>query len=469
MKNDCCAIILAAGKGTRMKSEKPKVLAEILFKPMVGYVVEAVRKAGVEDLCAVTGFMSQQVEEYLDTLGNICYAHQTEQKGTGHAVMMARSFLEEHKGGNVLVICGDTPFMTANTIRHALEQHKSEGNAVTVVTAQVENPSGYGRIVRNAAGISRIVEQKDATVAQLQIQEINSGTYWFNVDALLQMLDQLTNANAQQEYYLTDTVDLALKQGWYVGGYTACTPDIILGANSRKDLNQLSEKMRQKVLDRLFDEGVEIPCTDGILVSPDAKVGPDTVLLPGTILKENVVIGKHCVIGPNSLIQNSTLGDRVTFNASQCYNSVIHSDVGIGPFCHIRPNSEIRSFVHIGDFVEVKNSVVGEGTGISHLTYVGDSDVGQNVNFGCGCVTVNYDGIHKNRCTIGNGAFIGCNTNLVAPVTVGDNAYIGAGSTITDEVPEESLGIARARQVNIEGFAAKKLAGRKLKYHPEEK
>ena len=461
--SNTCAIILAAGKGTRMKSQKPKVLAEILFKPMLGYVVDACRGADVEDICVVTGFRSEMVEEYLNSIGTFSIAKQTEQRGTGHAVMMAKEFLEKNRGKDVLVLCGDTPYLNAETISSAYEQHKKENNDITLITAMLDDPQSYGRIIRSGDKITKIVEKKDASPEEAAIKEINAGTYWFSVDNLLSVLDGLTTDNAQGEYYLTDTIALTLSQGGTVGGYIAPDSDIILGANSRKDLYELNEKMRMSVIQKHFENGVEFISTDGVYIAPDAVIGADTAVYPGTIIKENVIIGEDCKIGPNTLIQKSTIGDRVKLNSVQCYQSKVHDDADIGPFVHIRPNSEIHHHVHIGDFVEVKNSTIGAGTGISHLTYVGDSDVGKNVNFGCGVVTVNYDGVNKHRCTIKDGAFIGCNTNLVAPVTIGENAYTGAGSTITKDVPSQALGIARARQENKEGFSEKKLAGRKLK------
>lgn len=461
--SNTCAIILAAGKGTRMKSQKPKVLAEILFKPMLGYVVDACRGADVEDICVVTGFRSEMVEEYLNSIGTFSIAKQTEQRGTGHAVMMAKEFLEKNRGKDVLVLYGDTPYLNAETISSAYEQHKKENNDITLITAMLDDPQSYGRIIRSGDKITKIVEKKDASPEEAAIKEINAGTYWFSVDNLLSVLDGLTTDNAQGEYYLTDTIALTLSQGGTVGGYIAPDSDIILGANSRKDLYELNEKMRMSVIQKHFENGVEFISTDGVYIAPDAVIGADTAVYPGTIIKENVIIGEDCKIGPNTLIQKSTIGDRVKLNSVQCYQSKVHDDADIGPFVHIRPNSEIHHHVHIGDFVEVKNSTIGAGTGISHLTYVGDSDVGKNVNFGCGVVTVNYDGVNKHRCTIKDGAFIGCNTNLVAPVTIGENAYTGAGSTITKDVPSQALGIARARQENKEGFSEKKLAGRKLK------
>ncbi len=462
--NNTCAIILAGGKGTRMKSKKPKVLSEILFKPMLGYVIEACNKANVNDICVVTGFKYELVEEYLSSVGDFSIARQLEQKGTGHAVMMAKDFLLKNKGKDVLVLCGDAPLITHECIENSYKSHIENKNAITVVTACLEDAGNYGRICRNDDDtIKKIVERKDCTEEEVLIKEINSGVYWFNVDNLLDCLDKLTTNNSQGEYYLTDTLEITINSNKKVSAFVCEDTDIILGANSRKDLFELNEKMRLKVIDKHFENGVEFISLDGVYISPDAKIGCDTVIYPNTIIKENVVIGEDCKIGPSTLIQDSVIDDRVSLNQVQCYKSKVHHDTDIGPFVHIRPNSEIDHHVHIGDFVEVKNSFVGAGTGISHLTYVGDSDVGKNVNFGCGVVTVNYDGVNKHRCTIKDGAFIGCNTNLIAPVTIGENGYTGAGSTITDDVPDEALGIARAKQQIKKDFSTKKLAGRRKK------
>ena len=377
--------------------------------------------------------------------------------------MMTQEFLEQNKETDVLILYGDTPCLSPEVIEEVYLQHKQQQNDVTIVTAMLEDPTGYGRIVRDGNVITKIVEQRDATEQERSIKEINSGVYWFKTSHLIEMLSKLQPNNVQGEYYLTDTIGLTIDHQKRVGAFCAENSDIILGANSRKDLYALNEKMRMNIIHHHMEQGVCFASTDGVMISPDAKIGADTTILPGTILKDHVVIGEDCVIGPNTLIQKSEIGDRVKLNSVQCYQSKIHSDADIGPFVHIRPNSEIKSFVHIGDFVEVKNSTIGEGTGISHLTYVGDSDVGKNVNFGCGVVTVNYDGVHKHRCQIDDEAFIGCNTNLVAPVHIGKSAYTAAGSTITKDVPDYALAIARSRQEEKFGFASKKLAGRKKK------
>lgn len=447
------AIILAAGKGTRMKSSSPKVLCEVLFKPMINWVTEACYDASINNICVVTGYGGDEVKKALDD--NIETCVQEKQLGTGHAVMMAKDFLQKNIDGDVIVLCGDAPFMDPTTIDNAYDLHKRQKNAITVITARLDDPTGYGRIVRSRNGIERIVEQKDASTSELLINEVNSGAYWFNVRYLLDVLFEIDNGNAQGEYYLPDTVALSLKKGNKVGGYISDNPDVILGANSRRQLLDLNGLARDHVFDNLMADGVEFVSLDGVIIEKGVKIERETKILPGTIIRGNTEIGNKCVIGPNTLISDSKIGNNVTLNSVQCYSSVVEDGANIGPFVHIRPNSHIMSNVHIGDFVEVKNSVIGEATHISHLTYVGDSDVGKRVNFGCGVVTVNYNGKNKNRCTIGDDAFIGCNTNLVAPVTVGDCGYTAAGSTITEDVPADSLAIARARQINKDGYNKK--------------
>lgn len=453
------ALILAAGKGTRMKSDQPKVLCQVLFKPMLQWVIEACRGAGIESICAVTGYGAEQVEAHLKSAGiAIETALQAEQLGTGHAVICARAFLERHLGGDVVILGGDAPFIDPATIEHAYTQHKREKNAITVITSCPDDPSGYGRIVRGGSGVERIVEQKDATPEERAIREINSGAYWFSVDNLLEVLGELKNANAQGEYYLPDTIAITLDKGRKVGAYVSENADVVLGANSRLQLLQLNQIANRRVLERLMDEGVEFVSLDGILIAPDSKVGRGTLILPGTILRDGAEIGEDCVIGPNSLVSGTKIGNGTRFNSSQCYASEIGAGVSIGPFCHVRPNSKIEDHVHIGDFVEIKNSVIGDSTHVAHLTYIGDSDVGERVNFGGGVAVANYNGKTKARCVVGDDVFIGCHNVLVSPVKLGDRAYTAAGSIITDEVPADALAIARSRQVNKEDYN-KKLRG----------
>ncbi len=448
-------VILAGGHGNRMKAEIPKPMLQVLNVPMLGWVIRACEKADLSRICVVTGYKSQYVDIYLNDRYRT--ALQKEQLGTGHAVMQAEKFMREFDDGNTLVLCGDAPFMDSETIQNALKQHEQSGSDVTVITADLDAPKGYGRILRTADGISGIVEEKDATDEQRAIHEVNSGAYWFRTSALLELLGGLSQSNAQGEYYLTDTVGLAIASGMKASAYRTENTDVILGANTRKDLLHLNEVARQRVLDKHMENGVNFVCTDGIIIGSEVEIAAETTILPGTILKGNTKIGRKCTIGPNCLIENSTIGDHVKLNYVQAYESVIEDAVKAGPFVHIRPNTHLKNGVKIGDFVEVKNSTVGEQTAIAHLTYVGDSDVGKKVNFGCGTVTVNYDGMTKSRCVIGDNCFIGCNTNLIAPVELGKGAYTAAGSTVTKDVPDYALVVERADTKVKEGYSLKKL------------
>ena len=450
-----CAVILAGGEGKRMKSQKPKVLCDVLFKPMIDWVIDAAKDAGISDICVVTGHLSEYVKAHL---GDSCETVlQKECLGTGHAVMQARDFILRHGDANVLVLNGDAPLMDKETIKNALQYHINCKNAVTVISAHVKKPFGYGRIVRDMTGfLSCIVEAKDADEKTRQIDEVNSGAFWFSIPALLDVLGKITNSNNQKEYYLTDAVGLLISGGFRAAAYTTSCPDVVLGANDRSELMDLNNRARKIILKKFMADGVDIPCQDGIIIGPDVEIGADTKILPGTILRGKVKIGKGCEIGPNSLVENSIIGDFSTFNYSMCTQSQIKDNATIGPFVHIRPNSNISNNVHVGNFVEIKNSNIDDGTKVPHLTYVGDSDVGKHVNFGCGCVTVNFTGKEKFRTTVKDNAFIGCNTNLVAPVTVGKYGFTAAGSTITENVPDNALGIARAKQVNKEGWVLKK-------------
>ncbi len=448
-------VILAAGHGNRMKAEIPKPMLRVLDMPMLEWVIRACEGASLSRICVVTGYKSQYIEHYLNN-----QYESVEQKvrlGTGHAVMQAEKFLNEFPEDNTLVLCGDAPFIDSATIQEALFLHCEQGNAVTVITANIENPQGYGRIIQNEKGIAGIVEEKDATPKQREIHEINSGAYWFQTHALLDLLGGLSQNNAQGEYYLTDTVKLAIERGMKAQSYQTLNANIVLGANTRKELLSLNDIARWRVLDKHMDNGVNFTCTDGIIISVDVEIGPETTILPGTILKGKTKIGSKCTIGPNCLLENTIVGDEVTLNYVQAYDSVIDDAVKVGPFVHLRPNTHLKNGVKIGDFVEVKNSTIGEQTAIAHLTYVGDSDVGKKVNFGCGTVTVNYDGMVKNRCEIGDNCFIGCNTNLIAPVKLGKGAYTAAGSTVTRDVPEYALAVERADLKLKEGYSKKKL------------
>lgn len=449
------AVILAGGQGKRLKSDKPKTLAEVLGKPILGWIISAFEEAGIENICVVTGYAGEHIEKWLD--GRYETVFQSERLGTGHAVMTAAEFLKRFKGGQTLIFNGDAPFVDAQTLKNSLEFHISAGNAVTTLSAELDDPYGYGRILRDEHGITGIREQKDCSPAEAAIKEINSGCFWFDTDALLETLPKLTRNNSQGEYYITDTIAILLSEGKKADAYPAKNQDIVLSANDRKGMLMLNDIARRRVLDKHLDNGVEIVCADGIIISPDVEIEAGAKILPGCILMGKTRIGKDSVIGPNSQLRDTVVGENSALNSVVANEATVGNNCSIGPFVQLRPNTVIKDYAHVGDFVEIKNSTIGEGTSVSHLTYVGDSDVGKNVNFGCGTVTSNYDGNVKARCEIGDNAFIGCNTNLIAPVKIGKAAYTAAGSTIDKDVPDGALGIARSRQENKDGFAEKKL------------
>ncbi|MBU3812455.1 MAG: bifunctional UDP-N-acetylglucosamine diphosphorylase/glucosamine-1-phosphate N-acetyltransferase GlmU [Candidatus Niameybacter stercoravium] len=447
------SIILAAGQGTRMKSSTSKVLHEIFHKPLVYYPIEAARYAGAQEVCLVVGHKS---EEVMKTFGDtVKYALQAERLGTGHAVMQAMDFIGDE--GEILVLYGDTPLITAQTIEKMLAFHRKKKNAVTVLSALVDDPTGYGRIVRDESKhFVKIVEQKDATDEEKRITEINGGMYVFEAKHLKSALSKITNNNKQQEYYLTDTIEILLHEGYNVDAIAIMNPDDILGVNSREQLAQATTIMKQRINRKHMDNGVTLIDPHHTYIDPEVEIGQDTVIEPGCIIEGNTSIGENCIIGYNTKIRNCKIGNSVAIESSMLIDSQIDEGCHIGPFAYIRPNSHIGAKVKIGDFVEIKNATIGEGTKVSHLTYIGDADVGCDVNFGCGTVVVNYDGEKKHRTTIKDHAFIGCNTNLVSPVVIEENVYTAAGSTITQDVPKNSLAIARARQENKPEWVTKK-------------
>lgn len=449
------AVILAGGMGKRMKSDKPKVLLEVLGKPMLQWVIDACNDAGISNICVVKGYGADMLDEYL--LGSLRTVLQPERLGTGHAVSCASCFLEEFSDGNTLIACGDSPFIDPETIKSSLELHIASKSAVTVITASLDNPRGYGRIIRSEDGIEGIVEEKDCSDSQRKINEISSGCYWFNTKKLLEALPRLQRNNSQGEYYLTDTISILKSDGCVAQAYLSDNQDSVLGANDRAGLLRLNDIARMKVIFKHLEAGVELISTDAVTISPDVKIAPGAKILPGSMLMGKTIIGRDSVIGPNTRLLNVTVGERSTLDNVVATDSRVGSDAKIGPFVQLRPGSVIADKAHIGNFVEIKNSAIGKGSSVSHLTYIGDSDVGKNVNFGCGTVTVNYDGSVKSRCEIGDNAFIGCNTNLVAPVKIGEAAYTAAGSTITKDVPDGALAIERGTQVIKEDYAKQKL------------
>ena len=448
------SVILAAGMGTRMKSKMPKVLHKVCGKPLSKWVIDASKAAGADKVCAVVGHKAETVKE---VLGDVCeFALQTEQKGTGHAVMQAIDVIKNSKG-EVVILNGDTPLITAETINKAIEYHKNNGNQATVITAILDDATGYGRIVRdNDGSVLKIVEQKDASEEEKKINEVNSGMYVFDAQSLVYALDKITPNNAQGEYYLTDTLEILLSAGKKIGGYAISDNDEIRGINDRVQLNEAEKIMQKRINEYHMRNGVTMRNPESVYIEDGVEIGNDTEICQNVTIKSGTKIGSDCVIGSGSMLDRAVIHDGVDVLSSVILESEVDEGTHVGPFAYIRPNCHVGKEVKVGDFVELKNSNIDDGTKISHLTYIGDSDVGKRVNFGCGTVTCNYDGKKKYRTTIGDDCFVGCNTNFVSPINVGDGVYIAAGSTITEDIPENSLSIARARQVNTDGWKDKR-------------
>ena len=448
------SVILAAGMGTRMKSKMPKVLHTVCGKPLSKWVIDASKAAGADKVCAVVGHKAETVKE---VLGDVCeFALQAEQKGTGHAVMQAIDVIKNSKG-EVVILNGDTPLITAETINKAIEYHKNNDNQATVITAILDDATGYGRIVRdNDGSVLKIVEQKDASEEEKKINEVNSGMYVFDAQSLVYALDKITPNNAQGEYYLTDTLEILLSAGKKIGGYAISDNDEIRGINDRVQLNEAEKIMQKRINEYHMRNGVTMRNPESVYIEDGVEIGNDTEICQNVTIKSGTKIGSDCVIGSGSMLDRAVIHDGVDVLSSVILESEVDEGTHVGPFAYIRPNCHVGKEVKVGDFVELKNSNIDDGTKISHLTYIGDSDVGKRVNFGCGTVTCNYDGKKKYRTTIGDDCFVGCNTNFVSPINVGDGVYIAAGSTITEDIPENSLSIARARQVNKEGWKDKR-------------
>ncbi|MEO2077186.1 MAG: bifunctional UDP-N-acetylglucosamine diphosphorylase/glucosamine-1-phosphate N-acetyltransferase GlmU [Bacillus sp. (in: firmicutes)] len=447
------AVILAAGQGTRMKSKLYKVLHPVCGKPMVQHVVDQIKKLNIHEMVTITGHGAEMVQSQLGDTS--LYALQEEQLGTAHAVMQASRMLED-KEGVTIVVCGDTPLITAETMESLFKHHEELSAKATILTAKIENPTGYGRIIRNEEGfVEKIVEHKDATEAEREINEINTGTYCFDNKALFEALKNVSNDNVQGEYYLPDVIEILKNQGEVVTAFQTNEFEETLGVNDRVALAEAERIMRNRTNIAHMRNGVTIIDPANTYIEADVEIGQDTVIYPGSIIKGTTIIGSECHIGPNSEIDSCQIGNETVIRQSAAHKSSIGSQVNIGPFAHIRPESNIEDEVKIGNFVEIKKAVFGKGSKASHLSYIGDAEVGSDVNLGCGSITVNYDGKNKYLTKIEDGVFVGCNSNLVAPVTIGKGAYVAAGSTITKDVPGEALSIARAQQVNKENYVQK--------------
>lgn len=454
------AIILAAGEGTRMKSDMPKVLHEILGVSMIEIVINELKKANIEEIIAIVGNKKELVIEKINSIDeNIKCVEQPlgddVPYGTGFAVSCASDELDNDD--HVLVVCGDTPLLRGESLEKLINYNIDNNISASVLTATVDNPFGYGRIVTDEGGfIKKIVEEKDANEDEKLINEINSGVYIFSGKSLLENLSNLDTNNSQGELYLTDIIEILNNKGEKIGKYNVEDSSEILGVNSRIQLVDSERILKTRINERLLSEGVTIFDKENTAIGPNVKIGRDTKIYPGVRILGDSEIGENNILEGDTRIENSKIGNNNWIKSSYIENSFIDDGVTMGPYAHIRPNSTIKTGAHIGNFVEIKKSTFGENSKAGHLAYIGDSEVGRDVNIGCGVITVNYDGVNKNKTIIGDNAFIGSNANLIAPVNVKESAFVAAGSTITDDVDSYDLAIERGEQKNIKGWVMRK-------------
>ncbi len=455
-------VILAAGKGTRMKSSLPKVLFPICGRPMIDYVLDTAVAVEPKAIVVVVGHKGEQVSDSIisgwakanDMIENVRFAWQKQMKGTGHAVMCAQSHLSSDCD-NVLILCGDTPLITGDMLQKLTLNHISSNADLSLVTSLVDEPGDYGRIRRDKTGnIKGIVEANDLLPPDMNIREINAGIYIAKKRTLDALLSKLDDKNAKQEFYLTDIVRKGVEAGCTVSTLLWKNATTIQGVNDRYALTFAESYLRQTILRGLCLSGVTVRDIENTYIDYGVQVGFDTIINPGTLLTGQTNVGSGCIIGPNSHIVSSVIGDRCEIQFSVVENSKIGNNVKVGPFAHIRPDTIIDANVSVGNYAEIKNSIIGYGSKISHHSYIGDSLIGREVNVGAGTVTVNYDGTRKHKTVVEDNAFIGCNANLIAPVKIGRESYVAAGSTVTEDIPAGALGIARSRQVNKKGWVA---------------
>jgi len=453
------AVILAAGQGTRMKSKLYKVLHPVVGRPMVQHVIENLNTVKLDKVITIVGFGAEQVKDQIGDKSQ--YVVQEEQLGTGHAVLQAKDLLINEEG-TTIVACGDTPLITGETFERLFNHHEGENASATILTATTPDPAGYGRVIRNADNkVERIVEQKDASNEELLVNEINTGTYCFNNRDLFAAIQEVSNENAQGEYYLPDVIEILRNQNKKVTAFMTADFEETLGVNDRVALAQAEKIMKKRINEKHMRNGVAIIDPDHTYIEPDVIIEQDVTIHPGTIIKGATTIKTDSIIGPNSEVSNCFIGEATLVKQSVAHDSKIGDRVNIGPFAHIRPESVVGNHAKLGNFVEIKKTTIGENSKVSHLSYIGDAKVGRNVNVGCGTITVNYDGKNKYLTTIEDDAFVGCNSNLIAPVTIGKGAYVAAGSTINKDVPENALSIARARQTNKENYVERIINGKK--------
>lgn len=437
-------LILAAGKGTRMKSELPKVIHKVNGIPMISKIIKVLNGLEPEENILILG---HKKEEVLKVVGEEAdYVVQTEQLGTGHAVIQAKEKLADYDG-DVMILCGDTPLLREETLRNLYNFHKESKAVTTILTSIYENPFGYGRIVKENGLVKAIVEEKEANEEIKKIKEVNAGVYCFNSKELFKALSKINNNNEKGEYYLTDVIGIQVGEDKKVQSFVLEDNMEILGVNSKVELAQASEVLRARKNLELMENGAILIDPKATYVEEDVKVGKDTVIYPGAVLQGNTSIGENCEIIGTTRIIDSVLGNNIRIESSVIEESKIDDYVTMGPFAHLRPKSHLKEKVHIGNFVEVKKSTLEKGVKAGHLTYLGDAQVGEDTNIGAGTITCNYDGKNKFKTVIGKNSFIGSDSMLVAPVNIGENSLVGAGSVITKDVPENSLAVARSKQI----------------------
>ena len=464
MRNDLEVIILAAGLGTRMKSRTIKVLHRAAGRPLIDYVIGMANALTSQAPVVIVGHQREEVRKAIGDRAR--FAVQEEQLGTGHAVLQASQVLSgELSGRKVLILSGDVPLTRIETLQQLIEEHERSQNALTVLTMRLDDPAMYGRIVRDGSGaVTKIVEAKDASDAERAIHEVNAGIYLFEGANLFEQLKGLSPANAQREYYLTDMIAILRAAGKRVGAVIASEPVEALGVNSRAELATVEEEIQRRVVSRLMADGVTFRNPATVVIDSTVAIKPDTVIYPFVTLEGSTSIGERCVVEPGVHLVNVSVGDDVHLKSGTvAEDAVIEDEASVGPYAHLRPGTRLGKRVKVGNFVETKKAVFGEGAKASHLSYIGDADVGADVNIGAGTITCNYDGVNKHKTTLEDGVFIGSDTQLVAPVRVGRGAYVGAGSTITKDVPAGALALSRVPQKVIEGWAARRQAEIKKK------
>jgi len=447
------AVVLAAGQGTRMKSKLYKVLHPVMGRPMVQHVITQLKQVQIDEMVTIVGYGAEKV---IKEIGNVSeFVTQKEQLGTGHAVQQAETLLLD-KNGTTIVVCGDTPLITGETYQALFDHHEKEEAKATILTAKAPDPTGYGRVIRNEGKqVERIVEHKDANHDELLIDEINTGTYCFDNQALFEALKEVSNDNAQGEYYLPDVIEILRNKSEKVSAFLTNDFEETIGINDRVVLAQAEKIMKKRINLEHMRNGVTIIDPDNTYIGPDVQIGQDVTIYPGSIIRGETTIDEDAQIGPHTEISDCVIGKSAVIQQSVLMDSKVGNEVTVGPYAYIRPETVIGHQAKIGHFVELKKSTIGEESKVPHLSYIGDTEIGRNVNVGCGTITVNFDGKDKHKTKIEDDAFIGCNTNLVAPVSIGENAIIAAGSTITKNVPGNALSIARARQTNKEGYASR--------------